>query len=394
MSAPGVLFIVNSLETGGAEKQLVTLLNRLDAGRFRLHLAYLKRKEQLLPQLDRQRLARILCCDVARRIDGKAVQRLREIIAGSGIDAVICTNSYSTLYGQLALRGIRDGRPLAAIWHTTVLRSPKEKMQMPLYRRLFSRCDLLIYVCESQRRHWRERGVRPPADEVIYNGIDTDWYVDARAPEERQTFRRSLGFDDSDYVVGLCSALRPEKAHGDLLAAVGRLRSQGIPAKALLIGDGPTRPAIERTAAQLGLREHVLITGMKEDVRPLVASCDVMTLVSRSETFSLAALESMSLGKPLVMSNVGGACEQLIHGEHGFLFEPADVEALAMRLTALTSPSLRARLGQAAASRVREQFNVHAMAARFTRCIVDLLREPAEPLATPSVPDRPQALSR
>lgn len=376
MSTPSLLFVVNSLETGGAEKHVVTLLNHLDPSRFRLHLAYLKRQEQLLPQLRVQRLASLTCCDVAHRIDMQAVRRLRGIIVEGAVDAIVCTNSYSTLYGRLALRRFRRAPRLVTIFHTTILQSRKEKAQMLLYRRLFSRCDLLVYVSENQRRYWRERGLRPAADEVVHNGIDTEWYTDRRPGDAHLALRLGLGFTAEDYVIGICSALRPEKAHGDLLAAIARLRAQGVAAKGLLIGDGPERPLIERTVARLGLQGHVRITGVQEDVRPFVCACDVMTLVSRSETFSLAALESMALGKPLVMCDRGGASEQVIHGQHGLLFEPGDIGALTAHLAALRSEPLRAHLGAAAAQRVRELFTVQRMADTFTDRMHRLLERP------------------
>lgn len=385
--APGVLFLVNSLGTGGAEKQVVSLLNHLDASRFRLHLAYLKRNEQLLPQLGRGRLAELVCMDVAHRIDLRAVRRLRRLVSECAIEAIVCTNSYSTLYGYLARPHHQGSAPrLAAVFHTTFLRTRGEKARMLLYRPLFNRCDRLIYVCESQRHHWRQNGMRAAADQVIHNGIDTEWYSDSRPEAEQLAFRRSLGFGDEDFVIGLCAGFRPEKAHGDLLAAAAKLRARAIPAKVLLIGEGPERAAIERRASQLGIREHVVMTGVKQDVRPFVRACDVMTLVSHAETFSLAALESMSLGKPLVISDLGGAGEQVIPGEHGFLFPPGDIDALSMHLHTLTSRALRARLGEAGARRVRERFTIQAMSARFADCLEDLTRAPVRP--TRSLPDR------
>jgi glycosyltransferase involved in cell wall biosynthesis len=386
--SPGVLFLVNSLGTGGAEKQVVSLLNHLDASRFRLHLAYLKRNEQLLPQLERERLAGVVCMDVAHRIDLGAVRRLRRLIAERSIEAIVCTNSYSTLYGYLARHHRQGSAPrLATVFHTTFLRTRGERARMLLYRPLFNRCDRLIYVCESQRRHWRENGLSAAADQVIHNGIDTKWYSDPRPAAEQLDFRHSLGFGDDDFVIGLCAGFRPEKAHGDLLAAVAKLRARAVPAKALLIGEGPERSVIEHRARQLGIREHVVMTGVQQDVRPFVRACDVMTLVSHAETFSLAALESMALGKPLVMSDLGGAGEQVIQGEHGFLFPPGDIEALSAHLYGLTSGALRARLGEAAARRVREHFTIQAMCAQFTDCLEGLTtRAPTRP--APALPDR------
>ena len=372
---PGLLFIVNSLETGGAEKQVVTLLNHIDTQRFRLHLAYLKRNEALLGQLHPDRLDEVICCDVSRRIDRSAVRRLRSLISQRCIDALVCTNPYSMLYGHLA-RGARAGTRLAAVFHSTVLHSFKERLQMLLYRRLFNRCDLLIYVCESQRNYWRQHGLHAP-DTVIYNGVDADFFTAGYTSEQRRILRNSLELDANDYVVGLCSALRPEKAPHDLLQAVAELRRHRVPAKALFIGDGPERTRVERTAETLGLRPHMRITGFQRDIRPFTACCDVMTLVSHSETFSLAALEAMALGKPVVLSDTGGAAELVVPGENGFLFEPGDTETLATHLTTLTSHSIRARLGAAAARRVRERFTVQEMAAGFADHIGQLLQKPA-----------------
>jgi glycosyltransferase involved in cell wall biosynthesis len=374
--APAVLFLVNSLGVGGAEKQLVSLVNHLDAQRFRLHLAYLKRNEQLLGQLERERLTSLDCLDVAHRIDLGAVRRLRRLLARHAIEAIVCTNSYSMLYGHLARFG--QGRPrasLAAVFHSTTLRTAGERARMLLYRPLFNRCDRLIYVCEGQRRHWRAHGLRPRADEVIYNGIDTDWFSPpADGAAQRLALRRALGLGAEDFVIGLCGAFRPEKAQDDLLAAAARLRAGAIPAKVLLIGDGPQRGAIAARARALGVSEHLVLTGVQQDVRPYIGACDVMTLVSHAETFSLAALESMALGKPFVMSDLGGAAEQVLHGEQGFLFPPGDIAALTGHLRALTSPALRARMGAAAARRVRERFTLQRMTERFARSLDELTR--------------------
>jgi glycosyltransferase involved in cell wall biosynthesis len=369
---PGLLFIVNSLEVGGAEKQVVTLLNHLDSGQFRLHLAYLKPHDRLLAQLDTGKLAALTCCNVSRGVEPRAIRQLAGLIRAHGIDAVICTNMYSMLYGYLACARTRPRPKLATVFHTTLLRTYKEKAQMLLYRQLFRRSDLLIYVSENQRDRWRDWGLRAAADAVVHNGIDVDHFSTERTPRHEH-LRASLGLTEEDYVIGLCSGLRPEKAHGDLLHALARLHGSGIPAKALLIGDGPERSHIESLTAELGLRGHVIITGLQEDVRPYIACCDVMTLVSHTETFSLAALESMALGKPLVMSDIGGASEQVVHGQTGLLFEPHDIAALTEQLTALRSAALRTRMGAAAERRVRELFSLRTMTSGFTAQVSRLL---------------------
>src|SRR3569833_2836875 len=159
-SRPGLLFIVNSLEVGGAEKQVVTLLNHLDPGNFRLHLAYLKPGDRLLPQLDTTRLDSLTCCNVTRGLEPRAIRQLATLVQAHNIDAIVCTNTYAMMYGYLARARVRPRPKLATVFHTTLLRSYKEKAQMLLYQRLFRRSDLLIYVSENQRDHWRDWGLR------------------------------------------------------------------------------------------------------------------------------------------------------------------------------------------------------------------------------------------
>jgi glycosyltransferase involved in cell wall biosynthesis len=382
---PGLLFIVNSLEVGGAEKQVVTLLNQLDTSQFRLHLVYLKSGDRLLSELDTARLDALACCNVSRGVEPRAIRQLATLIEAHDIDVVVCTNTYSTLYGYLARSHIRPRPKLVTVFHTTLLRTYKEKALMLLYRQVFQRSDLMIYVSENQRDHWRDWGLRTAEDAVVHNGIDVDYFSVARTPRH-ENLRARLGLASDDYVIGLCSGLRPEKAHSDLLYALGRLHARAIAAKALLIGDGPERSRIEHTARDLGLQEHVIITGLQEDVRPYIACCDVMTLVSHTETFSLAALESMALGKPLVMSDIGGASEQVVHGQTGLLFEPHDIAGLTEQLASLQSAALRARMGAAAQHRVHKLFTLRAMTAGFTSQMSRLLGSSAltsESLAKP-----------
>ncbi len=371
---PGLLFIVNSLGVGGAEKQVVTLLNRLDRSRFRLHLAYLKPAAPLLAQLEVDRLDELLCCNARRRIDWTAIGSLRRLMERRRIDAVISTNTYSMLYGWLARARAKVHPRLATVFHTTLIQGLKAKAQMLLYRSFFKRCDLLIYVCENQRDYWRDGGLSGVNDAVVHNGIDVKYFGKQPAPADTAALRKSLGFAPDDYVVGVCSALRPEKAHKDLLVAIAGLRAQGVPIKALFIGDGPERATIESSVETLGLRGWVQITGVQSDVRPFIGCCDVMALVSRSvETFSLAALESMAAGKPLILTDIGGASEQVIHGQNGLLYEPGDIEALKSHLKSLRSRDLRAQMGACGATRVRRMFTVESMATGFETRIDELL---------------------
>ena len=104
-----------------------------------------------------------------------------------------------------------------------------------------------------------------------------------------------------------------------------------------------------------------------------------MALVSTSiESFSIAALEAMALAKPMLMSEVGGAAEQIEPGRHGDLFPPHDVKSLADRLQEMADPALCARMGAAARRRVEQRFSEQDMRRRYVDLIDDLV--PGQPL--------------
>jgi glycosyltransferase involved in cell wall biosynthesis len=118
----------------------------------------------------------------------------------------------------------------------------------------------------------------------------------------------------------------------------------------------------------LDLAPQVRITGFMEDVRPLVDMCDVMALVSHGvETFSIAALEAMALQKPMVMSRVGGAAEQVIDGVNGYLYRRGDIDALTEALSRLSDVQQRERMGRQARSIVEQQFSLPLMIDAYER---------------------------
>jgi len=369
-----LLFIVNSLGFGGAEKNVVTLINKLDTARFRVSLAYLKDENELLPELDQTRLdGRVFCCNVSSKIALHAVRRLAQHIRDEAVDIVVCTNTYSLLYGWLARIVAGRSLRLVEVFHTTEFGSIKEKLHMLFYRPLFWVSDTLVYVCENQKKYWRLRVLRARNDTVIHNGIDIDRFTDRYTLDEKNSVRMSYGFRADDYVVGLCALMRPEKAHADLLRAVACLRVTNMSVKCLFIGDGPERSKIEAAIETMDLAPHVGITGLMADVRQTIAACDVMALVSHHvETFSVAALEAMALGKPMVMTEIGGASEQIVDGENGYLYERGDIGALAVALARLMEATKRDQMGNHARSTVARQFSVDTMVDAYDRLFVRL----------------------
>ena len=173
-------------------------------------------------------------------------------------------------------------------------------------------------------------------------------------------------------MIGLSAVLRPEKNHLQLVDAIALLRANGIPARALIIGDGPMRAAVEARARGRGVENDVVISGFQHDVRPYVAACDVMTLCSFTEAFSMAAVEAMALGKPVVHSNVGGASEMIVPGHNGFLYPVGDTRALVAKLVILSDRVVSTGMGGNARKVVETLFSERAMVDRYEQVLVEV----------------------
>jgi len=373
------IFVTGSLAHGGAERHSIALMNRLAARRHECHAVYIKSEAGQLERLRLRGGATAQCLDAARYFDVSAVRRFARHLLRIEPSAIVAANPYALMYAALAMRLSRRRVPLVVTFHSSRLLGLKEQLQMAAYRPLFWSADCAVFVCESQWRYWRRRGVFARRNEVIYNGVDTEEFSDARNAGAGGRMRAALGFRAADYVVGVAAVLRPEKNHVQLVDAIALLRAKGVPAKALLIGDGPMRSAVEARARERMVANDVVITGFQHDVRPYVAACEVMTLCSVTESFSLSALEAMALGKPVVHAEVGGAAEMICPGHNGYLFPVGDTGAYVGKLTDLADRAVSERMGRNARLVVQALFSERTMVNRYEKVLLELCAKPLRP---------------
>ena len=369
-----VIFVTASFTHGGAERHSIAVMNRLAERGHECHAVYIKNVSTQLNRIRLRNGGTVRCLNAARYFDGHALADFAAHISRIRPSAIVAANPYALMYSSLALSLSRLRVPLIVTYHSTRLLGAKERLQMMLYRLFFWMADCLVFVCEKQRRSWLRRGVFSRRNEVIYNGVDTEEFCDRGDPEERTILRGKLGFSDADYVIGVPALLRLEKNHLQLVDAIAMLRNRGVPARALLIGDGEMRGAIEARAREFNVESDVVMTGLQQDVRPYIAACDAMALCSFTEAFSLAAIEAMALSRPLVHSDVGGAAEMIVPGWNGFLFPVGDTRALVDELAILADRTVSRRMGKNARDVVERLFSEKTMVDRYERLLLDLCR--------------------
>lgn len=376
-----LLFCTSSLAWGGAERQTLMLMNRLAEHGHACETVYIKNDASQLRRVAQPMHGAVRCLAARYYLDRQALAAYGTAVERFAPTVIVAANPYALLYSAIARHLARHPVPLVHTFHSTSVQSWKETLQMLAYRPLFWMAACTVFVCQRQRRYWQLRGALSRRNEVIYNGVDLREFYDHAASQRPARLRSLLGLHESDYVIGLTAAMRPEKNHVQLVDAVARLHQRGIPARALLIGDGEMRETIVAHARRLGVANDVIVTGFQSDVRPFVLACDTMVLCSLStEALSLAALEAMALRRPLVLSNIGGAAEMVMPGRNGFLFPPGDTNALVDKLALLSDRARARRLGDAGRAAVEAHFSEARMVARYEQLFDSLGRGGAGPL--------------
>ncbi len=169
------------------------------------------------------------------------------------------------------------------------------------------------------------------------------------------------------------SNFRPVKRVGDAVRVFARVRKE-IPAKLLLVGEGPERLFVQQLVRELKLGADVLFLGELDQLEPIFLCADLFLLPSEQESFGLTALEAMACGVPVIASDVGGLPEVVVPGETGWLYPVGDVAAMAAgAVSLLADPARHALFRDAARKRAEGSFNADDIVPRYEAFYEELL---------------------
>ena len=302
------------------------------------------------------RIERLTLDDHERSRTGAArtAAQLAGAIRRTRPDVVHAQNVKSATVAGAAARLARpvDRPRVLATFHGVL---PAEYRSSARLLRLFA--DHVTCVSNDARDRLLASGLRPARASLIHNAVP----LPAPLPAERRArLSEELGLDGAPLAV-VVGRIVPQKAHWRLLRAAA-VAAELVPGtRFLVIGDGPLRAQVEADAAAAGLADSVSFTGVRPDARELIAMSDALVFSSDWEGLSLAALEALAAGVPVVSTEVEGMRE-LLGGGAGVTAPLDDGTELGRRLAGvLLDAGLREQMGRTGRELIAAEFSVDGM---------------------------------
>jgi len=362
-----ILFVIGSLEVGGAESQMTTLINQLHGYKYCCKVFVLQQDgplNQYLQNLDVSIYDGGLKKGDLIKAPWKLIRaewrllmtvlRLKPIVVHSFLPLV-------TLMGALAGRMARV--PLVI---TSRRALGKHQERYIILRPFDLLASLLSHrVTVNSQAVWKDALERDHIDlkklVLIHNGVDVHKFNLAR--HFRKEVRQKLGIKPQERVIIVIANLIPYKGHKDLLEAAQKVLKKIPQTVFLLVGeDRGIGRDLKKMAIDLGIASRVQFLGLRHDISSLMVASDLSVLSSHEEGFSNVILESMAAGLSIVATNVGGNPEAIEDGVTGWLVPPGNPVTMAEKIIDLLSDPQRAKSwGNQGRKRVEKIFTIERM---------------------------------
>lgn len=224
----------------------------------------------------------------------------------------------------------------------------KDEAYEPVVTFSINQSDMVTSVSEDLKKDTYAHFDVTKEIEVIPNFIDLERFK----KQKKDHFKLAICPNGEKLLVHT-SNFRKVKRVQDVIHVFDKVR-QVVPAKLLLVGDGPERPAMEKLSRELCSQDDIRFLGKLEAVEEVLSVSDLFFMTSEKESFGLAALEAMACEVPVISTNAGGLPELNIDGRSGFVCEVGDVETMAQKSIHILDDANLAKFKEGALSRAKE----------------------------------------
>ena len=365
-----VLHLIDTSGTGGAETVYLRLVAGLDQARFR-SVAAIPDRGWLSGSLLARGIQPVFIPST-RAFDLGLLWGIVRVVREQRVDLIQTHLLTSAVYAAIAglltgvpvvstLHGLNDVRATYLSIKSRALRLNRQSLVLVSER---LRADLSASLHLSRQR-----------SHVIHNGVDSATF----SPRRDLGWRRGLGIADDEVLIGGVGRIIEAKGFDVLLRAAVALRPRDRRYRFVVVGDpNPNDDELRRLLAlrtELGLDQVVLFPGFVEDMPRVYASLDALAITSRTEGFSLVAVEAMASGLPVISTRCGGPEEIVTDGVDGLLIPCDDPDSLASAVERLFGDrELRAALVARARTCAVERFSLDSMVMQYEALYDALLR--------------------
>ena len=369
-----ILFVIDSLLFGGAERQFVELIKGLWEQRhgYEIHVVCLDKVIDGYTDILTARGIVIHYFCRAYRYDIRPVFSIYQYINENQIDIVHAFLNLGVLFGLIAAK--LAGKPVVC----SAIRDAKDHDFMQKIEKRIAACFADIFVANSKAGFTnRFRRLRPHF-RVVYNGADFSRFDDIE--DKRTILKNELGLSDFQNIIGMVASLTERKDHETLLNAAPKVLKVFPQTCFLFVGDGPKREELTERVRQLGLHHNVLFLGFRGDVDKIYQIFDIFVLLTNSdvhlEGISNAIMEAMALGVPVVASEGGGTNEIVKNNINGVLVPPKNPTKTAKAIVSLISNKDKAKHFSSTAKKfVREKFNLQEYVEKYENIYRELITQ-------------------
>ena len=323
-----ILHVIQSLEFGGAEKVVVQLANKF-CDEYKVTVCVTKKMGELAKELSPD--VKIVAMNMGEGNNPALISKLKELIVEQEVDIVHCHDW--GVYVESALSVKKAGRAKVILTahgpytqYAPGLISKLKKMIRHIVERYLSKFTYKIVAVSDSIKSYikKEIGIGDDKVSVIHNGVQGYNYEFTTHSDKCRKL----------ITVGRVAKI---KNHRLMIDAISTVIKSIKDVRLTIVGDGPEFENIKKYTNEIGLSDVVTFTGFRTDIEELLKLHDAFLLSSHYEGISIAGLEAMSLGLPIVSTNVGGVSEMVQDGVNGLLAENNSVTDYAQCLAKLCS---------------------------------------------------------
>lgn len=374
-----VIYMIDGLGLGGAERLMIPLLSNLDKRSFAPRVCVFQARDGNPIADDLKALGiPVDLISIPRLRDLTALPRLLAYLRDTKADLVHTQLEFANILGSLAARTVR--RPSVCTVHTIPAQDDmgaKSRLHQEVeFFCLRHFCDMVISVSDEAQRFHRQVGrMSDRRTMTIYNGIDLARFTAEARQADPQAVRREFGIPVHAPLLLTVAVLRELKGIQFMIRALPAILAAQPDAYYLVAGSGDHHTQLVEEAKKQGVEQRVVFAGARKDIPALMLSADLFVLPTLTEALPTVLAEAMAARLPIVASRVGGVPEMILDGVNGRLLEPGDPSLIAGTcLELLAAPRSRAEMGMQGRAIVEQRFDVQAQAERLQTLYLDLLR--------------------